>query len=122
MTKISRGSRNLILLGVISTLIAGATTGLSVAIYHYSGDMYLDSSRPGHLPEKSEEEDEEQSSEKYVLQDRGPIDEETLKNFLYHYNDQLDRIEAVEAPYSATPLSNESLGIPVELENTDDMD
>ena len=122
MTKLSRGSRNLILLGLISTIIATLTTGISVAIYHYSGDMYLDSSRPGHLPEKKEDEPEDEPTPKYSIPDSGPVDDQTIDEFLYYYNEQLDRIEAIESPYSGTPLSNESLGIPVELESSEPVD
>lgn len=120
--KLPRGSRNLILLGVIAIFIAGLTTGISILIYHYSGDMYLDSSRPGHLPEKKETEDEDDEETKYTVKDTGPLDAKTIDEFIYYYNDQLDRIKAIETPYSADPLSDESLGIPVELENQSNMD
>ncbi|MBQ6394460.1 hypothetical protein IJH97_01775 [Candidatus Saccharibacteria bacterium] len=122
MTKLSRGSRNLILLGLISILIALTTTGISVAIYHYSGDMYLDSSRPGHLPEKKDDQSEDESTAKYTLPDTGPVDDKTIDDFLYYYNEQLDRVNAIETPYSSAPLSNESLGIPVELAIPEDVD
>lgn len=117
-----KGSRNLLLLGIISTLIAGLTTFISIAIYHYSGDMYLDSSRPGHLPEKTDNEEEEDATTKYIIKDAGPVDDKTIDDFLYNYNEQLDRIKAIESPYSGTPLSNESLGIPVELETSEPVD
>ena len=47
------GGRNLLILGIISVLIAVTTTGVSLAIYHYSGDIYLDRSRPGFLPDET---------------------------------------------------------------------
>ena len=54
------GSRNLIILGVVSGIIALATTGVSLAVYHNSGDIYLDRSRPGYLPDKEEIEEEDE--------------------------------------------------------------
>ena len=48
------GGRNLIILGMISVVVAVATTGVSLAIYHNSGDIYLDRSRPGFLPDEEE--------------------------------------------------------------------
>ena len=50
----TKGSRNLVLLGVMSIVIAGATVGISLLIYHNSGDIYLDRSRPGFLPDEEE--------------------------------------------------------------------
>ena len=46
------GGRNLVLLGVGSILIAFIMTGVSLAVYHNSGDIYLDRSRPGFLPDE----------------------------------------------------------------------
>ena len=37
--KVEKGSRNLIILGIASMLIALSTTGVSLAIYHNSGDI-----------------------------------------------------------------------------------
>ena len=42
----TRGSRNLLILGLGSILIAGGTTSVSLAIYRNTGDIYLDRSRP----------------------------------------------------------------------------
>ena len=39
-----------VILGVVAIMIAVATTGVSLAVYHNSGDIYLDRSRPGFLP------------------------------------------------------------------------
>ena len=47
--KRTRGARNLMIMGVAAILVALATTGVSMAIYHNSGDIYLDRSRPGFL-------------------------------------------------------------------------
>ena len=50
----SLGGRNLVFLGLGAVLIATLTTSISLYLYHESGDIYLDRSRPGFLPEKVE--------------------------------------------------------------------
>ena len=37
-----KGGRNLVLLGIIAMVVAVLSTSVSLAIYHYSGDIYLD--------------------------------------------------------------------------------
>ena len=56
--QIREGSRNLLLLGLVSIVVALMTTGVSLAVYHNSGDIYLDRSRPGFLPDDEEVEDD----------------------------------------------------------------
>ena len=63
---IEKKNHNLFLLGVGATLIAMLTTGISILIYHYSGDIYLDRSRPGFLPDKEEIESQDEDEE-YVF-------------------------------------------------------
>jgi hypothetical protein len=62
--KTQSGARNLVLLGLASILIAVMTTSVALAIYHNSGDIYLDRSRPGYLPDEQEiEKDEDKKDE-----------------------------------------------------------
>ena len=42
----TKGGWNLVILGAASILIALVTTGVSLAIYKFSGDIYLDRSAP----------------------------------------------------------------------------
>ena len=56
--KMTHGGRNLVILGVAATVIAIITTGVSLLIYHNSGDIYLDRSRPGFLPDEEEAEED----------------------------------------------------------------
>ena len=105
----NRGGRNLLALGIIAIVIAIATTTLSLVIYHNSGDIYLDRSRPGFLPDESEDLRE---SSKYVFPDSGPITKDSLGEYLEKFNDVIDALDRVEDPFSPTPLSNDSLGIP----------
>lgn len=105
-----RGSRNLTILGIVSTGIAILTTAVSLIIYHNSGDIYLDRSRPGYLPDKSEIQTQVESS--YDFSVTGPLTKEVLDEYIKHYNDELNTIDDLEAPFSEEPLSDKSLGIP----------
>lgn len=107
------GARNLVLLGLISTVIAIATTALSLVIYHNSGDIYLDRSRPGFLPdEKEEEEREEQVNAKYTFSDTGDLDSQALDEYLNKIKPTQDSLSQLKNPFSEDSLSDESLGIP----------
>ena len=59
LKQMKKNRRNLIILGLLSVIIATVTTGVSLAVYHNSGDIYLDRSRPGFLPDEDEIEGEE---------------------------------------------------------------
>ena len=92
--KLNKGGWNLVILGVLAVVIAGATTGVSLAIYHNSGDIYLDRSRPGYLPDteevKTEEEDEEGD---YDFQKTGAVTKEVLEEYLKKLKSILEYIE-----------------------------
>ena len=106
----TRGGRNLLLLGIGSATIALITTGASLIIYHNSGDIYLDRSRPGFLPEKEETKEEEKDTE-YVFPENGEFTKEAAKEYLENFKDNTTYLEKLEDPFSESPLSNESLGI-----------
>lgn len=116
--KMSNGSRNLVLLGLISTLIALTTTGVSLAIYHNSGDIYLDRSRPGYLPdeEEIEQEESEPDEEEYVFNKDAQLTDVVINEFLEELKKETDAIDAYEKPFGSDVLSDEHLGIPTETE------
>ena len=64
----TNGGRNLVIMGVASIVVSLATTGVSLAIYHNTGDIYLDRSRPGYLPDEQEIEEENEKQEEYVFE------------------------------------------------------
>lgn len=111
--KLNRGGVNLVILGVVSVLIAIATTSVSLAIYHNSGDIYLDRSRPGYLPDE-EETLEDETDVEYKMEKSGKIDMETLEEYLENLNTEVKAIDSYEKPFGAGALSNERLGIPTE--------
>lgn len=108
------GSRNLIILGVVSGIIALATTGVSLAVYHNSGDIYLDRSRPGYLPDKEEIEEEDIESDDYVFEKSGKVTKEVLDEYLEKLEIEVEAIDAYKKPFDASALSDEKLGIPAE--------
>ena len=109
-----RKNRNLLILGVLSVAIAVATTAVSLVIYHKSGDIYLDRSRPGFLPDEQELERDDNKPEDYKMTDSGDLDYGKLDEYMQHYMEQLNELDELAEPFSATPLSDESLGIPEE--------
>jgi len=107
-----KGGKKLILLCVISIFITLCLTTVSLAIYHYSGDIYLDRSRPGYLPDteevKTEEDDEEGD---YNFEKTGPIDKEVLEEYLKKLQIEVDALNLYKEPFSADALSDEQFGI-----------
>ena len=110
--RLTRGGRNLILLGVISIAIAASTTGVSLAIYHNSGDIYLDRSRPGYLPDKEEIENVgNDNDEEYTFPKTGKLTVEEIEEYLKHLDVEVKAIDAYGDPFEANLLSDEFLGI-----------
>lgn len=105
------GSRNLLILGIGSILIAGVTTSVSLAIYRNTGDIYLDRSRPGFLPDKDEVEAETEATTNFTYSDSGELDGEELKQYLEELQKIEDRLKNLPDAFSDAPLSDESLGI-----------
>lgn len=108
-----RGGRNLVLLGVFATLIAIVTTGVSLVIYHNSGDIYLDRSRPGFLPDE-EEAEEEKIEEDYVFSRSGKITAEVLDELLKNLDLEVQTIDSYNDQFNEGTLSDDRLGIPSE--------
>ena len=112
VTNSSQGGRNLVLLGVGAVLIAFLTTFVALKIYHDSGDIYLDRSRPGFLPEKEEAEAEaERHSDDFEFSSSGPITNEVIDEYLENLKQEINRLNDFSAePFGPAPLSNEALG------------
>ena len=104
------GARNLVILGVASVVIALTTTGVSLAVYHNSGDIYLDRSRPGFLPDEGEIESEYDESE-YEFEDSDVLTTEDLDEYLKEYRVEMEAVDAYQNPFSAEALRDEKLGI-----------
>ena len=106
--------RNLVILGVVSVLIAIVTTGISLAIYHISGDIYLDRSRPGFLPDEKEIQ-EEPVVEEYNFSKSGKLTKEIIEEYLEKLGLEVKALDEYEKPFGGEGLSDEVLGIPAEV-------
>lgn len=122
MKNTSRGARNLAVLGSTALAIAAATTGASLLIYRNSGDIYLDRSRPGYLPDKEESQEEPVTNSNFNFPDNGPLDKAELKEYLKELGTINARLKALSDPYSPAPLSDESLGITNNSESEESRD
>ncbi len=116
---VEKKNRNLLILGIVSTGIAIATTSISLIAYHDSGDIYLDRSRPGFLPDKDEVEQQQGRKKDYVFEASGSLDPDILQAYLNNYQEQLDALDELEKPFSAAPMSDESLGITLQNQPDD---
>ena len=106
------GARNLLILGCGAIAITAITTSLSLFIYRQTGDIYLDRSRPGFLPDEEEATQDSANTTTYAYPDSGPLDPEELDEYLNQLRQTLDHLEDYPDPYAAGSLSDESLGIP----------
>lgn len=111
--KMRKGAMNLVLLGVGATLIAVATTSVSLLIYHNSGDIYLDRSRPGYLPDEAEIEDGDEELT-YGFGKTGKINAGVVEEYLEELKAEIKEIDKYDKPFSQDALSNERLGIPAD--------
>ena len=110
-TKMTQGGRNLVILGILSVVFSVVATSVSLAIYHNSGDIYLDRSRPGFLPDEEEIEEEENKEEEYNFEKSGKITIETIEEYLEKLQTEVRVIDGYEEPFGGSTLSDERLGI-----------
>lgn len=113
---ITPGGRNLIILGISTVLITLATTITSLTLYRVSGDIYLDRSRPGYLPDEDEATDSMVTNNNYTFSESGTLNYDDLTEYLEELKKVDERLDDFADPYSPSPLSDESLGIPGALE------
>ena len=108
----NKGARNLIILLSIAIFIALSLTTVSLAVYHYSGDIYLDRSRPGYLPDTEEVETEEDAEEgDYKFEKSGAITKEVLDEYLKKLNIEVEALDQYQNPFNDEALSNEHFGL-----------
>lgn len=110
--KATKGGRNLVILGVVSTVIALVTTGVSLLIYHNSGDIYLDRSRPGYLPDEEEIEEEGEKEEEYIFEKSGKLTVGIIAEYLEKLGVEVEAVDSYDKPFDEDVLSDKRLGIP----------
>lgn len=111
MGRMTSGGRNLLILGIASTLVALATTAVSLVIYHNSGDIYLDRSRPGYLPDEEEVNNDDDASDDYDFAKVDELDMETVEEYLKNLDKEVKAIDSYNDPFGEEALSDEGLGI-----------
>ncbi|GHU80692.1 hypothetical protein FACS1894191_6510 [Clostridia bacterium] len=106
------GPRNLALLGIGAVVVALTTSAISIIIYTSTGDIYLDRSRPGYLPDKEETEENKKnpSEETYTFPQTGDLTKKTLEDFLKKLDEETGKT-LITDPFPETPLSDESLNL-----------
>lgn len=109
---LTKGGKKLIILACASIFITLCLTTVSLAIYHYSGDIYLDRSRPGYLPDTEEVEDDEEDEEgDYTFEKTGPLTKEVLEEYLKKLQIEVDALNAYQNPFGADALSDTQFGL-----------
>ena len=110
------GARNLVILGIASVVITTLTTGVSLAIYHNSGDIYLDRSRPGYLPDEQEivDKEEQEKELEYEFEKSGKMSMEVLEEYLENLEKEIQAVDDYEKPFGQGVMSDDQLGIPAE--------
>ena len=103
----TRGGRNLLVLGVGAVLIALVSVGVALVVYHNSGDIYLDRSRPGFLPDKKEQEHNDE--QEYKFSDETKIDKEALKKYAEEYEKVIKPLEEDTANFEQAPLEDQTI-------------
>lgn len=111
-TWLTPGGRNLMILAVIAIVVSLGLTTASLAIYHYTGDIYLDRSRPGYLPDTEEIEIEEETEEGvYSFEKSGVVTKEVLDEYLKKLQIEIDALDEYQDPFNDESLSNEHFGL-----------
>ncbi len=93
------------LLLIITICVALMLTVVSVTIYNISGAAQLDLSRPGYQS-VSDQVDRDNKIEQYSAY--GPINADTVREFMVLYDKQADKAKAVDA-FGGNPLNAEVL-------------
>lgn len=103
------GGRNLLILGIVGIVMALVSTGISLAIYRSTGDIYLDRSRPGYISDDEVHDVTDDGKEKFS--NEGEITKDVLDEYAKEVNNVYQRLENSKDAFSDDVLSGESLGI-----------
>jgi len=103
------GGRNLLLLCLIGVAMAVISSGISLAIYKGTGDIYLDRSRPGYISEDEVHDAADDGKESFSSD--GEITKDVLDEYSKEINEIYQRLESSSEAFSDKALSGETLGI-----------
>ena len=111
----TKGGRNIFILGVLSVAISIVLASVSLVLYHNSGDVYLDRSRPGFLPDEEEIEDNSKIEKSdFEFSDSGNVSAEIIDEYLENLLKEIEQLDKFENPFDAKALTDETLGIPTD--------
>ena len=111
------GGRNLCILGIGALIVAIITTSISLKIYHDTGDVYLDRSRPGFISDEEKQQTEENIKE--TFSEDGEIDAKVLDEYLQKLEQMRKKSDDYIKDFSTNPLSDDQLGIEATDESED---
>lgn len=111
------GGRNLCILGIGALIVAIITTSISLKIYHDTGDVYLDRSRPGFISDEEKHQTEE--SIKETFSEDGAIDAKVLDEYLQKLEQMRKKSDDYIKDFTTNPLSDDQLGIEATDESED---
>ncbi len=113
-----KGGRNLIILGFGAAAIALISTAVSLKIYHDTGDVYLDRSRPGFISDDEKAEKSSEEAEVY-FSDSGEISAKDIEQYTSRLLDLVKKVDARGDDFVTDSLSDEQLNISPE-ENSEE--
>ena len=111
------GGRNLCILGIGALIIAIITTSISLKIYHDTGDVYLDRSRPGFISDEEKHQIGENIKE--TFSEDGEIDAKVLDEYLQKLEQMRKKSDDYIKDFTTNPLSDDQLGIEATDESED---
>lgn len=107
----NHGARNLTIFGVIAIAIAILSSGISLFIYSATGDIYLDRSRPGFIPEGETADVDGQTNQDTAFSPDGTVTDQDLAEYLQKLDTLIEEITTDSDAFSAHDLSDEALNI-----------
>ena len=114
---LQNGGRNLCILGIGALIIAIITTSISLKIYHDTGDVYLDRSRPGFISDEEKHQTGENIKE--TFSEDGEIDAKVLDEYLQKLEQMRKKSDDYIEDFTTNPLSDDQLGIEATDESED---
>ena len=111
------GGRNLCILGIGALIVAIITTSISLKIYHDTGDVYLDRSRPGFISDEEKHQTGENIKE--TFSEDGEINAKVLDEYLQKLEQMRKKSDDYIKDFTTNPLSDDQLGIKATDESED---
>lgn len=109
-------ARNLTIFGITAIVLALISSGISLFVYNFTGDIYLDRSRPGFISEIEDDDNNADKNEEVAFPADGIITDEDLTDYLFQLDARVQEITSDSDAFSADALSDEGLNITGSIE------